>query len=137
MKFDYKRYNRTILRPVIPLQLIHEDRQIGYEVLVDSGADLCIFDSEIGEAIGIDVMKGKPQEVFGVGGKASIFYLHPIKIEVGGRQYDIEAGFMADVAGRVMPYGVVGQKGFFENFIVKFDLKRESIELKVREQNQQ
>ena len=37
---------------------------------------------------------------------------------------------MSEVAGRVLPYGVVGQRGFFEKFTVKFDLKKEEIELK-------
>jgi len=31
-----------------------------------------------------------------------------------------------------MNYGVVGQNGFFDNFIVKFDLSKEEIELKNR-----
>jgi hypothetical protein len=131
MKFKYKQYGATTIRPVIEIKLKSLD-SLRYEVLVDSGADLCIFNSEVGEAIGIDVKKGKPREVFGVGGKASIYYLHPVKIDVGGWEYEIQAGFMSDVAGRSVPYGVVGQKGFFENFIVKFDLKKEEIELKTR-----
>ena len=72
------------------------------------------------------------KEVFGVGGKVSLYYLHLVIIEVGGWEYKIEAGFMPDVAGRVMPYGIVGQKGFFDNFIVKFDLLKEEVELKTR-----
>jgi len=39
---------------------------------------------------------------------------------------------MPDVAGRIMPYGIVGQKGFFENMVVKFDLLKEEIDLKPR-----
>lgn len=48
MKFKYKKFG-PFLRPVIPVKLKYQDRSIGYEVLVDSGADLCIFDAEIGE----------------------------------------------------------------------------------------
>src|SRR3989344_4235373 len=114
MKLKYKQYG-SILRP-----------------LVDSGADLCIFDEEIGSYLGIDVRKGKPREVFGVGGKCSVFYIHPIIIEVGGWPFEINAGFMPSVAGKAMPYGLVGQKGFFENFIVKFDLLKEEIKRKKR-----
>ncbi len=73
MKFNYKKYSNLILRPVIPIKLKNKDLEIGYEVLVDSGADLCIFDAEIGEEIGINIKKGKPHEVFGIGGKG--FYL--------------------------------------------------------------
>ena len=131
MKFKYKRYGR-VLRPVIEISLKNGGHSVRYEVLVDSGADICLFDADIGEAIGIDIEKGKPQEVFGVGGKASVYYLHPITIEVGGWPYKIEVGFMSNVAGRVMSYGLVGQKGFFDNFIVKFDLFKEEVELKQR-----
>jgi len=39
---------------------------------------------------------------------------------------------MHGVAGAALPYGLVGQRGFFENFIVKFDLQKEEVELKIR-----
>ena len=131
MKFKYARFGKT-LRPVIPIKVKKGSKKINYQVLVDSGADMSIFDEELGEFIGLNVRSGKPHEVFGVGGKASIYYLHKIKIEVGGWEYEIEAGFMPNVAGRVMPYGLVGQKGFFDNFIIKFDLLKEEIDLKRR-----
>ncbi|MBI5400830.1 MAG: hypothetical protein HZB12_01810 [Candidatus Yonathbacteria bacterium] len=72
------------------------------------------------------------KEVFGVGGKASIYYWYKVTIEVGGWEYKIDAGFMPSVAGRIMPYGIVGQLGFFEFFKVIFDSDRtaEEIELK-------
>ncbi len=132
MKFSYKKYGK-IIRPVIPVEIIHGSESIRYEVLVDSGADLCIFNSEIADAIGLEWQKGEKHEVFGIGGKASVYYLLPIEIKVGGWPYKIKAGFMPDVSGRVMNYGVVGQVGFFENLIVKFDLIKEEIELKRRE----
>ena len=131
MKFRYSRYG-NILRPVIPIRVCVGEKQVQYEVLVDSGADLCLFSAEVGSAIGLDVLKGIPREVFGIGGKASFYYLHKVTIEVGGWPFEIEAGFMSEVAGRILPYGVVGQKGFFDNFIVKFDLLKEEIELKER-----
>ena len=131
MKFSYKKYN-GILRPVIPIKLKNKNKEIGYQVLVDSGADFSLFNAEIGEAIGIDVKSGKLKTIFGVGGKTSLYYLHTIIIEVGDKDYEIEAGFMPDVAGRIMPYGLVGQRGFFENFIVRFDLLKEEIDLKNR-----
>ncbi len=132
MKFKYKRFGQSP-RPVIEIRVKNKNQSLRYEVLVDSGADICLFDSGLGEAIGLDVKTGKMREIFGVGGKTSIYYLHTAIIEVGGWEYEIEAGFMPEVSGRVMPYGIVGQKGFFENFIVKFDLLKEEIELKRRE----
>ena len=61
-----------------------------------------------------------------------MYYLYKVKIEVGGWEYEIEAGFMTTVAGHAIPYGLVGQKGFFDIFVVKFDLLKEEIELKER-----
>ena len=107
MKFDYKLYGSNTLRPVIPVKLKNGDASIGYEVLVDSGADLCIFNAEIGEAIGIKIKDGKPKEVFGVGGKTSIYFLHDVEIEVGGWSYKIKAGFMPNVAGNVMDLSLI------------------------------
>ena len=135
MKFNYKKFvtsNGAVLRPVIPVKLKSASESFDYEVLVDSGADICIFHSEIGELLGINVPKGKPREVFGVGVKASIYYLHKITIEVGRWSYNVEVGFMPSVSGHAMRHGIVGQKGFFDNFIVKFDLLKEEIELKLR-----
>ncbi|MDO8728383.1 MAG: retropepsin-like aspartic protease [bacterium] len=131
MKFKYKIYGSTS-RPVIESTLKYKNNSIRYEVLIDSGADICLFDQSVGEAIGIDVKMGKVRELFGVGGKASLYYLHPVTIKVGKWEFKIEAGFMPDVSGKVMPYGIVGQKGFFENFIVKFNLSKGEIELKQR-----
>jgi hypothetical protein len=131
MKFKYKKYGH-ILRPVIEIRVKNSEASIRYEVLVDSGADICLFSAAVGEAIGIDVESGRKNEVMGVGGKFSVYYIHPITIEVGGWSYAIDAGFMPDVAGHVMPYGIVGQKGFFDNFVIKFDLLKEEVEFKRR-----
>ncbi len=128
MKFRYAKYGH-VLRPVIPVKLRYKSQETGYEVLVDSGADMCLFDAGIGEAIGIDVKKGIMKTVLGVGGKSSVYYLHKIHIDVGGWEHEIEAGFMPNVSGHVMRHGLVGQTGFFEHFIVKFDLLKEEVEL--------
>lgn len=129
MKFRYQKFG-TILRPVIEIRVKNGDKSLRYAVLVDSGADMCLFDAEVGEAIGLNVTKGRPEQVVGVGGKASVYYAHPVTIEVGGWPVEIEAGFMQKVGNAIMPYGIVGQKGFFEHFVVKFDLNKEEVELK-------
>ena len=133
MKFRYKKFGST-LRPVIPIEVssTKNPKGFGYGVLVDSGADICIFLAEIGEALGLNVKSGKAQEVFGIGGKASIYYLHKVTVKVGGWPYEIEVGFMPNVSGHIMQYGVVGQKGFFDIFTVKFDLLKSEVELKTR-----
>jgi len=130
MKFRYKKYGPGILRPIIPIEIIYKDRVIPYEVLVDSGSDICIFDAQIGELLDIDITSGEKQEVWGITGVGESYYIHSVKIKVGGWTYEIKAGFLSNIAS--MGYGVVGQKGFFDIFTVKFDLLKEEIELKER-----
>lgn len=127
MKFKYKKYEPDILRPVMPVEIIYQGRSVQYEVLVDSGADLCIFDAQIGEILGIDIASGYRQEVAGITGAKEVYYIHKVTIKIGGWPYDIPVGFLPNIAR--LGYGVVGQKGFFENFLVKFDLRKEEIEL--------
>jgi len=122
----------SILRPIIPVQLLGKDEKINYEVLLDSGADVCIFDGSIGELLGIDVTAGTPVQFSGaqstpITGNA---YLHLLNLSVGGLQLSIPAIFSFDLSRR--GYGILGQKGFFDIFTVKFDYLKEEIELKER-----
>ena len=91
MQFEYKRYmlpdGRAIARPVIPILIRnpHTNQAIDYEALADSGADRCVFPSEIGAMIGIDIEAGEREFISGaVEGEARPLYLHPIEITPGG-----------------------------------------------------
>lgn len=130
MEFEYKRYllpnGETITRPVIPI-LIRNPRNneaIDYEALVDSGADRCVFPSEIGEMIGINIEAGEQHYVSGVvEGERRPLYMHPIEITPGGywasRVLHTTAGFMPDLSD--CGHGLLGQRGFFDNIsFVKF-----------------
>ena len=124
MDFEYKRYmlpsGDVIARPVIPV-LIRNPRNnesIEYEALVDSGADRCVFPSEIGEMIGIDIKAGEQHLVSGVvEGERRPFYLHPVEVTPGGygaaRILHLMAGFMPDLSDS--GHGLLGQRGFFDN----------------------
>lgn len=129
MKFKYKKYGPDTLRPVIPIEITANNLEVPYEVLVDSGADMCIFDAQIASILGINIVKGIKTQVSGVTGYPEDMYIHTVRIKVGGLDCKMEVGFMNM---RNSTYGVVGQKGFFELFIVKFDLKKNEIEIKPR-----
>jgi len=130
MKFRYKKYGPEILRPVIPIEIVYKNKSVPYEVLIDSGADFCIFDAQIGDILGIPIEEGQKFEVAGITGEKEPIYFHNLVIEIGGWDYNIKVAFLRKIGP--YGYGVVGQKGFFDNFIVKFDLLKEEIELKPR-----
>lgn len=94
MKFKYFKFplsvrspffGTVIFKPIIPVEISYEGRKLRYAALIDSGADFCIFDGEVGEQIGIDVLSGI-REVFGgiqERGGAEAF-LHEVVLNVGG-----------------------------------------------------
>ncbi len=129
MKFKYKKYGLDTLRPVIPIEIKYNNLSVPYEVLVDSGADICIFNAQIADVLGINISKGIKVQVGGMTGFPEDTYIHTLHIKIGGRIYKIDVGFMRMSRSS---YGVVGQKGFFNKFIVKFDLVKEEIEIKER-----
>lgn len=130
MKFPYKKVAPGIIRPIIPIELSYQSISIPYEVLADSGADFCVFDAEVADILGLPITKGKRRQFSGITGGRANMYIYPIELRVGGWSYKIEAGFSREMG----PYahGIVGQKGFFDQFIVKFDYAKEEIEIKSR-----
>ena len=137
LKYDYLKFpaepseafprRLSASRPVIPIRLIKGEKSIRYFVLIDSGADLCIFHAEIGELIGLVVESGKVLQYYGISGQQLTAYFHDVKIEVGGYEFDCWAGFSRDIDN--LPYGLLGQLGFFNLFNVVFDYNKERIEL--------
>ena len=137
MKFKYLKFpffqrnelfGPSILRPVIPMRVAHGDISIQYDALVDSGADFCIFDAEVAENLGIDISRGIEAQFAGVqGSSGSKAYIHQVVLEIGGWKYKAPVAFSRDLNKR--SYGILGQKGFFELFSVKFDYSKEEIEL--------
>ena len=131
MRFPYKKFKLAdgieLFKPIIPIGLLFNGKQIRYEALIDSGADFNIFNAEIGEIIGINIRDGKKVQFSGIAGEPFEVYLHGLTLEVGGWQYKIVAGFSYEIS----PYGfgILGQKGFFDLFRVKFIFSKGIIEI--------
>jgi hypothetical protein len=126
MKFDYARYRGpgpSIVRPIIPV-LIHNPqagldepiRSVICEALVDSGSDFCIFPSELGEMIGIDVEKGSRKIIGGVvAGESRPVYFHIVDLSIEeGRRFEAWVGFMPDLSRN--GHGILGRHSFFSHF---------------------
>ncbi len=137
MKFPYHKlslyppspyFGSFILKPIIPVTLIVNDKTLRYTALIDSGADFSIFDAEIGEYLGIPVREGHREEFGGIQGQGdAVAFLHEVILNIGGNNYKTKIGFSYDIARH--GFGILGQKGFFEIFVVKFDFVSEEIEI--------
>lgn len=133
MKFKYQKVSLSdpfssksfILRPMIPVSLRFGKSVVRYEALLDSGADFSIFPLEIAKKLGINLTKNRKIYFSGFNEEAIEGIISKIVLEIGGVKIDTQVVFSG-----VSSKALLGQYGFFDKFIVKFDLKKEEIEIK-------
>ena len=89
------------------------------ECWIDSGADVCLFHGSLCHSLGIKrVEDGIKEEIGGIfGEQRRPVYYHKVKIIVANEQFETMAGFSWDLT----VVGVLGRRGFFQNFSVKID----------------
>lgn len=83
-----------------------------------------MFNADIGRFIGLDIQAGMLEETQGINSISKV-YVHEIALYVPGGPITIKAGFMEGLSVA----GLLGMNGFFENFIVKFEVSELSFEL--------
>jgi hypothetical protein len=120
---------RFIHRPVIPVKLRLGRGAITFEGLVDSGADECTFPAWIAKMLGRNVHKGRPRIFSGIGGSA-LAYRHRTELEVDGVRFAADVYYSHDWDD--MPFGLLGQAGFFPVFDVEFCYRDKTLRLKQR-----
>src|SRR5712692_4968180 len=118
---------RPFRRPYLIVRLINGDRHKDVISLVDSGADVCLFHSDIGRMIGIEI-EAAPELAFqGVSGAKEFAYLHRVDLVVRGlSSITLDVGFTSSMAAGT---GLLGQRGFFEQFTISFQLSQKSFEV--------
>lgn len=125
--FEYKKIG-DFWRPIIPIALRHNKKELKYVALLDSGADFNIFHSELTEILDIDLTKLR-KSTFGGINKGAHGSSHMTVIEIGVDNYtfDTPVYFSTDIS--LDGYGIVGQQGFFDKFKILFNRDAKKIEL--------
>lgn len=119
----------SILRPIIPIKISSNGLTVKYDALIDSGADFCIFHAEIGEYWGLNLKSGLREIFSGVEDSAGAeAYFHELTLIIGETAVNTLVGFSYDIADH--GYGLLGQKGLFEKFLISFNLLEKEIELR-------
>jgi hypothetical protein len=118
---------RPFHRPYLIVRLAHGTKHKDVIALVDSGADLCLFHSDIGKLIGIDIESGSKLAFEGVSGAAATAYLHRVSLTVRGvSSISLDVGFTDSMA---VGTGLLGQQGFFEQYHINFQLGENCFEI--------
>ena len=89
VSFSYERRPSAILgstrRPVARVELYSTrfQRWVAYTMVVDTGADFCVFPSSIARDVGLEASRGTRYRIWGVGGQQTTF-LHPdVRLRLG------------------------------------------------------
>lgn len=138
IKFPYLRYLITplsvksaqyIYRPVIPVKLSLGKQTITFDGLIDSGADECTFPGWIAKILGHNLHKGNPKIFSGIGGSV-LSYLHKTHMWINGNEFTVDVYYSHEWDD--MPFGLLGQAGFFVHFDISFRYKKKEIVLKFK-----
>ncbi|HLA04209.1 MAG TPA: hypothetical protein VJ065_03175 [Patescibacteria group bacterium] len=125
MVFDYRELAPGISRPIIPVRLQYKKIFVILEAIIDSGADWCIFDAGL---LGILKLPLGPQtKFFGAGKEPLRGFKSKVNLTIIRRDFKAEVLFSPDLGRH--SYGILGQKGFFDNFKVCFDKSRNQIDI--------
>jgi predicted aspartyl protease len=138
MKFKY-RYLRDssspgrdyIRLPLLKVRLGSGENRPDVVGLVDTGATDCLFDRDVADDLGIELADSDvKREYFGVGGQALVGHIHTIRFQIHGfsEWIEIEAAFI----NTRLPYQLLGQSGFFDNYEINFKRYRGRFEIKSR-----
>jgi|SRR5271156_1658478 hypothetical protein len=118
---------RIAYRPLLQINLIHATVTVPCFALVDSGADVCSFPESFARLLRIPLLHAPRESMGGLGGY-SVAHHWDVNVEIPGlTSFPVRAAFTAGLDH--VGFGLLGQAGFFERFIVHFDLRKRVFEL--------
>ncbi len=118
MKFEYA-YTRIRNRyfPLVPIKLGVGDNAFETFGLIDSGASISLFKTDIAHQLGIDIESGTNHILEGISGKI-IVYTHEIPVFVNNVQFICRIGFSEEY---IASFNLLGRDNFFIKFLITFD----------------
>jgi predicted aspartyl protease len=122
IEFEY-RYEKGSYYPIIELILEYKGQKIKTDAIVDSGASINIFKSDIAKAIGIDFKHGE-RRVFQAASAKLIGYVHLITITIGSHKINCKVAFSDDLQ---TSFNLLGRETIFDKFLIIFDEKKKKI----------
>lgn len=111
--------------PVVPLSLEFGVKKREFFALIDSGATVSVFRSEVAESLGLNIEKGKEIYLGGVGGRIK-GYLHRLKIEVAGKRFVCPIVFSHEY---LVSFNLLGREEFFKRFRITFEENKNYLKL--------
>ena len=89
----FERPGTAMVYPMLPVGLVSKQgRQVDTFALLDSGADVSMFNAMYGERIGLDIQTRRIEHIGSIDGGLECF-MHRIRMIVGSNRFDCEVAF--------------------------------------------
>lgn len=123
--FPYRKNPEGQFFPIIPLRFYFGKKTIDSSALVDSGATVSIFRTEVANDLGLEIEKGEEIYLGGVGGRIK-GYIHKLEIETADRKFFCPIVFSHEY---FVSFNLLGRQEFFKRFRIIFEEKRNYVKL--------
>ncbi len=111
--------------PIIPLQLRSQKKNLDSSALIDSGATISIFRTDVAEYLGIPIQKGKEIFLGGVGGRIK-GYIHTLEMKIANEAFHCPIVFSFEY---LVSFNLLGRNAFFKKYTIMFEERRKRITL--------
>lgn len=114
--------------PIMPISILRGETLFAH-ALIDSGADMCAMFRPTAELLGIP-LEGIKEKSRGIGGGVDTIQTElTIKIEQGSEKHIFSVPIKIILTNDDFPI-LLGQDGFFDKFIIKFNKRKDKFSLK-------
>lgn len=122
MRLSYLKFGGSLM-PVVDIAVVYRKRRLATRALIDSGADVCVFDLELATHLGVRLNRLASKTVGGIGGE---IVAHPgnVTIVLGDQVIPLRIYFAPN-----LPVNLLGRSDFFHHFLVLFDERHHQLEL--------
>ncbi|OGK25304.1 hypothetical protein A3F58_02385 [Candidatus Roizmanbacteria bacterium RIFCSPHIGHO2_12_FULL_37_9b] len=117
--FSYKKDARGNLYPIIEVYLSSGNKTANIFTLVDSGASISVFTTEVAKQLDIKVEKGKETYLGGVGGRIK-GYIHNLQLKISKKEITAPVIFSHEY---LVSFNLLGRDGVFKHFRIQFEEK--------------
>ncbi len=111
--------------PVIPVTIRYQNKFFDTDALIDSGATISVFQSDVAQYLGIKMETGKEIFLGGVGGRIKGYY-HELEMQISGKKFLCPIVFSYEY---LVSFNLLGRQEFFKRFRIIFEEKKNFLRL--------
>ena len=109
--FDIQKIYNSIEEGItIPTILLFGENIVYFQAKIDTGAQVCLFQREVGEQLGIDIENGPRIKISSLGG-AILAFGHTVTLHTLGLEFDSVVYFAADYG---LERNLLGRDGWLQ-----------------------